>query len=146
MSQVPGSRLLEANVPFPVLLALRYLRSTRRDAFASFLSAVAALGIALGVTVLILSLAVISGFQNALRGEILARTSQVEVELPPGADAVAARDAVRRVPGVVSAQLEVRGGGWVIAGGKVHPVALVGFDGPVPASFPGAAGRPPGVY
>src|SRR5512134_2761411 len=98
------SRLLLRNLPFPALLALRYLRSTRRDAFASFLSAVAAIGLALGVAALILSLAVISGFQSALRSELLGRTPQIEVELPPGADAAAARESVRRVAGVVAVQ------------------------------------------
>lgn len=138
--------LLLRNLPFPALLALRYLRSTRRDAFASFLSAVAAGGLALGVTALILALAVISGFQTALRSEILERTPQIEVELPPGADAAAARQAVRRVAGVASAEIQVRGGGWLVESGKTQTVELVGFDGRVPRSFPGAAGRPEGLY
>src|SRR6185369_15034933 len=75
------SGLLLRPYPFPVLLALRYLRSTRRDAFASFLSAVAAGGLALGVAALILALAVISGFQDALRAELLGRTPQVDLDL-----------------------------------------------------------------
>jgi lipoprotein-releasing system permease protein len=140
------SRLLLRNFPFPVILALRYLRSTRRDAFASFLSAVAAGGLALGVAALILSLAVISGFQSALRSELLGRTPQIEVELPPGADAEAAREAVRKVSGVGSVQIQVRGGGWLVDGGKVQAVDLVGFDGKVPHSFPGAGGKPEGLY
>src|SRR5690242_3007360 len=118
--------------PFPVLLALRYLRSTRRDAFASFLSLVAAGGLTLGVTALILSLAVISGFQEALRNELLGRTPQIEVDLPTGLSpeaAVAAREAVRGVPGVLAAQVQVRGGGWVVEAGKVQAVELVGFEG-----------------
>ncbi|HEY8020825.1 MAG TPA: FtsX-like permease family protein [Thermoanaerobaculia bacterium] len=141
--------LLTRNVPFPVILALRYLRSTRRDAFASFLSAVAAGGIALGVTALVLSLAVISGFQDALRGEILSRTPQIEVVLPPSASAAsaeAARRAALGVPGVVAAQVQVAGGGWLVHHGRVQPVDMVGFEGRVPASFPGAAGRPEGLY
>jgi lipoprotein-releasing system permease protein len=138
--------LLLRNLPFPVILALRYLRSTRRDAFASFLSAVAAGGLTLGVAALILTLAVLSGFQSALRAELLGRTSQIEVELSPEADAEAARAAARGVAGVVSAQIQVRGGGWVVDGGKVQPVELVGFDGEVPRSFPGAAGKPEGLY
>ncbi|HEV8578966.1 MAG TPA: FtsX-like permease family protein [Thermoanaerobaculia bacterium] len=138
--------LLLRNLPFPAILALRYLRSTRRDAFASFLSAVAAGGLALGVAALILSLAVITGFQSALRSELLGRTPQIEVELPPGADASAARDVVRGVAGVESVQIEVRGGGWVVDQGKVQPVELVGFDGAVPRSFPGAVGKPAGLY
>lgn len=140
------SRLLLRNLPFPAILALRYLRSTRRDAFASFLSAVAAGGLALGVAALILSLAVISGFQNALRSELLGRTPQIEVELPPDADAEAAREAVRKVAGVQAVQIQVRGGGWLVDEGKVQPVELVGFDGTVPRSFPGAAGKPEGLY
>src|SRR5690349_417018 len=115
------SRLLLRSWPFPVLLALRYVRSTRRDAFASFLSAVAAGGLTLGVAALILSLAVISGFQEALRGELLGRTPQIEVDLPTGLSAeaaVAAREAVRKVPGVLAAQVQVRGGGWVVEAGK----------------------------
>src|SRR5436305_1351827 len=52
-----GRSLLLRSVPFPVVLALRYLRSTRRDAFASFLSAVAAGGLGLGVAALIVPLA-----------------------------------------------------------------------------------------
>ena len=144
-----GRSLLLRSVPFPVVLALRYLRSTRRDAFASFLSAVAAGGIGLGVAALILSLAVISGFQEALRGELLGRTPQIEVELPAGLDeaaAAAARAAARRLPGVLAAQVEVRGGGWVMESGKVQAVELVGFEGRVPNAFPGAAGRPEGLY
>ena len=140
------SRLLLRNLPFPAVIALRYLRSTRRDAFASFLSAVAAGGLTLGVAAMILSLAVISGFQSALRGELLGRTPQIEVELPPEADAVAAREAASRVAGVLSAQVQVRGSGWLVDRGKVQPVELVGFDGRVPRSFPGAAGLPEGLY
>jgi lipoprotein-releasing system permease protein len=141
-----ASKLLLRSYPFPLLLALRYLRSTRRDAFATFLSAVASGGIALGVAALIVSLAVISGFQEALRSELLGRTPQIEVELPPEADAAAARDAVGRLDGVVSAQVLARGGGWVLSGSKVRAVDLVGFEGRVPPSFPGAAGLPAGLY
>jgi lipoprotein-releasing system permease protein len=135
--------------PFPVLLALRYLRSTRRDAFASFLSLVAAGGLALGVMALILSLAVISGFQEALRDELLGRTPQIEVELPTGLteeQAVAVREAVRKVEGVAAAQIQVRGGGWVMEEGKVQAVELVGFEARVPRSFPGIEGRSEGLW
>jgi lipoprotein-releasing system permease protein len=140
------SRLLRSRLPFPVVLALRYLKSTRRDAFASFLSAVAMGGLALGVTALILSLAVISGFQNALRTEILDRTPQIEVELPAGSDPEAARAAALAVTGVRSASVLLRGNGWLTVGGKAQPVEIVGFEGRVPRFFPGAAGRPEGFY
>lgn len=142
------SRLLTSRLPFPAILALRYLKSTRKDAYASFLSKVAAGGIGLGVMALVLSLAVISGFQEALRGEILSRTAQIEVDLPPGDSgaAEAAKRAVLGVPGVRSAQVQVAGNGWLLSRGKVEPVELVGFEGRVPASFPAAAGKPEGLY
>lgn len=132
---------------FPLLLARRYLRSTRRDAFTSFLSMVAVGGIALGVFALVLSLAALSGFQAAVRADVVARTPQIEIELPRGADLAAALAAIEAVPGVRAAQPVVRGGGWLVtAGGLVQPVAIVGFAGPVPASFPGAAGGREGLY
>ena len=134
------------NLPFPLLLALRYLKSTRRDAFASFLSAVASIGIALGVAALILSLAALSGFQELVKGEVLARTPQVAVELPAGADSAAALAAARGVRGVTGGSVVVRGRGWLVADPGTRPVEIVGFADAVPATFPGAAGAPEGLY
>lgn len=135
---------------FPLLLALRYLRSTRRDAFVSFLSAVAAGGIALGVAALVVSLAALSGFQRVLIDEVLARSPKAEIELPAAsgeAELAAALAAVRATRGVTAARPVLHGTGWLLtAGGLVRPVELVGFEGAVPASFPGAAGRPEGLY
>ena len=70
-----------SRVPLPLWVAIRYLKSTRRDAFITFLSMTAAGGIALGVAALILALAALSGFQAALKGEVLARTCGVWTEL-----------------------------------------------------------------
>jgi len=131
---------------FTTVLALRYLRSTRKDAFVTFLSTVCAGGIALGVAALILSLAALSGFQQALRGEVLALTPHLEAQLPAGADVAAARVAVRAVAGVVDAQVQLHGRGWLVLGGRAQAVELVGFDGPLPRSFPGTAGAAPGLY
>ncbi|MEE9561567.1 MAG: lipoprotein-releasing system transmembrane subunit LolC, partial [Thermoanaerobaculia bacterium] len=74
-----------SNLPFSLYVALRYLKSTRRDALITFLSATAAGGVGLGIAALILALAALTGFQAALRQEILTRTPQIEVELPPDA-------------------------------------------------------------
>jgi lipoprotein-releasing system permease protein len=127
-------------------LALRYLRSARRDAFVTFLSVTAAGGMALGVAALVLALAMLSGLQGALRGEILARTPEIEAVLPAGADAAAARDAAAAVDGVRDARLAVIGRGWLMARGRVRPVELTGFEGPLPPTFPGATGTASGLY
>ena len=134
------------NLSFPALLALRYLKSTRKDAFVTFLSAVAAAGVALGVAALILALAALSGFQHALRTEILARTPQLEVVLPAAADAEAARRAVAGLSGVSAVHLVVRGRGWLLSEGRAESAELVGYEGALPASFPGAAGGDAGLY
>jgi lipoprotein-releasing system permease protein len=136
-------------MPFPVELALRYLKSTRRDAFASFLSAVAAGGLALGVAALVLSLAAMSGFQGVLIGEVLARSPLLEVELPAAAgdEAVAeARRALEATTGVAAVHETVRGQGWVVANGLARGVEMTGFSGTVPRGYPGIEGAEPGLY
>jgi lipoprotein-releasing system permease protein len=40
----------------------------------------------------------------------------------------------------------LRGQGWVLADGLVRPVEMTGFEGRVPHGFPGAVGRPAGLY
>jgi lipoprotein-releasing system permease protein len=131
---------------FSLYLALRYLRSARRDAFITFLSATAAGGMALGVAALVLALAMLSGLQGALRSEILARTPEIEAVLPAGADPLTARDAALGVEGVREARLAVLGRGWLMARGRVRPVELTGFEGPPPVTFPDASGNSNGLY
>lgn len=134
------------DLPLPLILALRYLKSTRRDALATFLSLVATGSIALGVAALILALAMLSGFQRALKAQILARTPEIEVALPAGADPEPFRLAAAAVPGVKAVHLTVKGRGWLLSEGRVQPVEVHGFDGAVPRGFPGATGGQPGLY
>lgn len=129
----------QMSLPFPLILALRYLRSSRRDAYVSFLSALAAGGITLGVAALLLVLAGLSGLQDFLRSDVLARTPHIEVELAPDADSEAARAVLSRVPGVLEARRILRGRGWLLAGGGVIDVAIVGYEGRLPRFFPGAS-------
>jgi lipoprotein-releasing system permease protein len=147
MAPSPPPRLVW-RLPFPLLLALRYLRSTRKDAFVSFLSAVAAGGIGLGVAALVLALAALGGLQQALRGEVLARTSHLEIELPPEEEgsAAALHERLLTLPGVVQVQEAVHGRGWLESGGLVQAVEIVGYSGLVPRFFPGAEGGKPGLY
>lgn len=127
-------------------VALRYLRSTRRDAFVSFLSAAAACGLALGVTALVLALAALAGFQGALRDEILARTPEIEITPAPGADAAALVAAIERADARISAQRLLRGRGWLLARGGATPVQLVAFEDALPGLFPGVEGGAQGLY
>lgn len=135
-----------SRVPLPLWIAVRYLKSSRRDAFITFLSLTAAGGIALGVAALILALSALSGFQSALKGEVLARTPHVEVELAAGADPQVARLEVLTTPGVESAQNVIRGRGWLLARGRSRAVEIVGYDTELPELFPEATSRSSGLY
>jgi len=65
--------------PIPVAIGLRYLRAKRRNGFISFISMASILGIALGVTVLITTLSVMSGFQREIRDRMLQMTAHATV-------------------------------------------------------------------
>ncbi len=65
--------------PIPVAIGLRYLRAKRRNGFISFISLASILGIALGVAVLITTLAVMSGFQREIRDRLLSMTAHATV-------------------------------------------------------------------
>lgn len=133
-------------LPFAVFVAFRYLKSTRKDAFISFLSLAASGGIALGIAALVLALAALTGFQEALRDEILERTPEVEIELPVGGDVAAALETVGEIERVATVRRLVKGRGWLLAAGRFRPAEIVGFEGDLPARFPGATGTEPGLY
>ena len=65
--------------PVPVAIGLRYLRAKRRNGFISFISLASILGIALGVTALITTLAVMSGFQKEIRDRMLGMAAHATV-------------------------------------------------------------------
>ena len=65
--------------PVPVAIGLRYLRAKRRNGFISFISLASILGIALGVTALITTLAVMSGFQREIRDRMLGMAAHATV-------------------------------------------------------------------
>ena len=65
--------------PYELLVGLRYTRAKRRNHFISFISMTSMLGIAIGVTALIVVLSVMNGFQKELRARILGVASHVQI-------------------------------------------------------------------
>ena len=59
----------ELNLPFSVFLALRYLKPKRT--FLSIITLISVLGVMLGVTVLILVISVMTGFDRELRQKVI---------------------------------------------------------------------------
>jgi lipoprotein-releasing system permease protein len=87
------------------LLGTRYLRSTRGRGFLSFISVVSALGLAVGVAVLIVVLSVMNGFERELKTRILTVTSHATLTGLEGSLKDWRRDQAQalQMPGVVEA-------------------------------------------
>lgn len=90
--------------PISVAIGLRYLRAKRRNRYISFISMASILGIALGVAVLITTLAVMSGFQKEIRDRLLQMSAHATISEQgntmqqwPQAVAIARQD--RRIAG-----------------------------------------------
>ena len=64
-------------MPFELHIALRYLLAKRRQAFISLISLISTLGVAVGVTALIVALALMTGLQNELRSRILGSQAHI---------------------------------------------------------------------
>ncbi len=97
--------------PLELFIGLRYTRAKRRNHFISFISLTSMLGIALGITALITVLSVMNGFQQELRGRILAMTAHATISRWSGPleDWRAVREQVLQNP-------EVQGGAPFIRG------------------------------
>jgi lipoprotein-releasing system permease protein len=94
-----------AALAYEWLLGTRYLRSTRGRGFLSFISVVSALGLAVGVAVLIVVLSVMNGFERELRTRILSVTSHATLTGLTGSLADWRRDQAQALtlPGIEAA-------------------------------------------
>jgi len=66
-------------MPFELLIALRYLLAKRKQVFISVISAISTLGVVVGVMILLIALAIMTGFQGELRSRILGAVSHLSV-------------------------------------------------------------------
>ncbi|HTA41770.1 MAG TPA: ABC transporter permease [Bryobacteraceae bacterium] len=64
---------------FELFVAGRYLRARRKEKVISVITAISVIGVAAGVTALIISLALNNGFQNTLQRNMLAATAHVNI-------------------------------------------------------------------
>jgi lipoprotein-releasing system permease protein len=91
---------------YELFIALRYLRAKRRQTAISVITAIAILGITVGVAALLVALSLIKGFRSEIQDKILQGTAHLNLLKADGssienyADVVAK---VRTVPGVVAA-------------------------------------------
>ncbi len=118
-----------ARAPYEWLIGTRYLRSTHRRGFVSFVALMSVCGLTLGVATLIVVLSVMNGFERELRTRILAVTSHATLTGMSGTLAdwqtLAAR--ARRQAGVQAAVPYVESAamlanGYAMAGATVRGV------------------------
>ena len=86
MSEEQAKNSVKQFLNFPLFVGLRYIGSARLNLFVSFVSLSSAIGLALGVAVLILVLSVMNGFEHELHHRILGMVSHVVVESPDNSD------------------------------------------------------------
>jgi lipoprotein-releasing system permease protein len=107
---------------FESFVALRYLAASRRRAHVALIAKFSIFGLALGVAALIISLALLEGFQDRIRRQMVSR-AHLRISPARGArlaDAERVRAAVGAVPGVASVTPVIEGRGWASdSGGSV---------------------------
>jgi lipoprotein-releasing system permease protein len=91
--------------PYEWLIGTRYLRSTHRRGFVSFVALMSVFGLMLGVATLITVLSVMNGFERELRSRILSVTSHATLSGLEGytANWLKVREFALRQPGVQAA-------------------------------------------
>jgi lipoprotein-releasing system permease protein len=128
--------------PYEWLIGTRYLRSTHRSGFVSFVASMSVIGLALGVAVLIVVMSVLNGFEHELRGRMLTVTSHATITGIDGeiANWRQAQSDAQREPGVLAVvpyveSRSILANGQRVAGAMVRGVLpdeerkAVGLDG-----------------
>lgn len=95
-----------SDLSFSRKIAFRYLWSKRSEAFISIISIVSVLGVAIGVMVLSIVMAVMTGFEHELRDKIVGTDSHIVVTNSSGGRMdgwESLSDTIRAVGGVTSA-------------------------------------------
>jgi lipoprotein-releasing system permease protein len=114
---------------FEWMIALRYLRSRRKERFVSIISIISLAGIAIGVAVLIIVMAVMNGFRHELLSRILGIRGHVVVQGYDGPvsdyDSLVTR--LRAIPGVIDVVPLVEGQVLISANGVSSGVAVRGI-------------------
>jgi lipoprotein-releasing system permease protein len=115
--------------PYEWLIGTRYLRSTHRRGFVSFVALMSVFGLMLGVATLITVLSVMNGFERELRSRILSVTSHATLSGIEGSlsDWRAVQQAALKQPGVQAAvpyieQQSMLANGIYVAGTTVRGV------------------------
>jgi lipoprotein-releasing system permease protein len=114
---------------FELHIALRYLTAKRKQAFISVISFISTLGVAVGVTAVVIALAIMTGLQQELRDRILGSNPHIYVMNGAGiADYAAEIRSLRQMPHVAGAAPAILGRALVSAQTRTEPAQVKGID------------------
>jgi lipoprotein-releasing system permease protein len=116
---------------FEWLVALRYLRSPNRPAVLRLVTLLAVIGVAAGVTTLVIALSMNTGFRQAIRDRLLSVTAHVNLK-PIGRDGIhdyrALMTQLNGAPGVRSIEPAIYNTVLLSSGGRARGIVLKGVD------------------
>ncbi len=121
---------------FETFVALRYLVTSRRRAHVALIATISVVGLAVGVAALIVSLALLSGFQDRIRKQMMERSAHLRVSPARGArllDPSRVRGVVAALPGVIDLAPSIEGRAWASDG--------EGVQAPVPVHYRNGAAQ-----
>ena len=114
---------------FELFVALRYLLAPRKQAFISVISLISTIGVAVGVTAVIVALALMTGLQGELRDRILGSMGHVYVWKTGGMEDYRAEvKKLLTVPGVLGAAPAIDGRALIFMGEAQAFISLKGID------------------
>ena len=112
------------------MIALRYLRARRKDAFISVTTMFTAVGVTIGVAALVVMLAVMSGFETNLRERMVSLSPQVQVQSFAGAipDYAVIQARIAKTTGVAGSDPYIIGQGLLSAAHGISGVVVRGVE------------------
>ena len=115
---------------YELFIGLRYLKAKRKQTFVSLITIISIAGVTVGVTALIVVLAVMNGFKEDLRVKILGVTSHVVISRFEGniANYEQVEAKVEKVSGVVAATPFIYTQVMISSGQAISGVVLRGID------------------
>ncbi|MRI35248.1 lipoprotein-releasing system transmembrane subunit LolC [Endozoicomonas sp. OPT23] len=116
--------------PLPFFVGLRYTRAKRRNHFISFISLMSMVGLTLGVSVLIIVMSVMNGFDRELKQRILGMVPHATITAANGGmdDWQGILEQATETEGVVAAAPFVDGQGMLTSGDVVRGAMVYGID------------------
>jgi len=116
-------------LPFELFVATRYLLARRKQVFISVISLISGIGLTVGVTAVLIVLALMTGLQGEMRDRLIGAAAHVYVRKAGGLD-LADQEVAKllTVPHVVGASPTVLGYGLAQSGGASLPLTVKGID------------------